>query len=115
MHATSLELYAVNALENGGRFAVSVSREDDLVEKGDVVAAKFTDIIMLFDVTPKGEVTVNGKDIPMGLSNVQVEAATIFGSNGGSANMSREELEKAFDVGVVGVQILASSEKVEVD
>ncbi|KAJ3100609.1 hypothetical protein HDU97_002097 [Phlyctochytrium planicorne] len=219
VHATSLELYAVNALHDGGRFAVAVSREDDLVEKGDVVgkylwedertlcdnldgkrednlllpskeeeedrttkniidlilfwtnvnqcsnggggivatdysscvslaqifhhlpplphyhkrygkegegkddelngrhrrmAAKFTDIIMVFDVTPSGDVILNNKTIPMGLSNVQVEAATIYGINK-SDNMTREQLEKSFDVGVVGIQVLATSEKVLID
>ncbi|KAJ3111843.1 hypothetical protein HDU96_005295 [Phlyctochytrium bullatum] len=115
VHATSLDLYAVNALEDGGRFAISVSREDDLVEKGDVVAARFADIIMMFDVTPKGEVTVNDKVVPMGLTNIEIEAGTVTGVTAAGANFSREDLEDAFDVGVVSVQVLAVSERVEVD
>ncbi|KAJ3095337.1 hypothetical protein HDU97_007027 [Phlyctochytrium planicorne] len=114
IHATSLELYAVNALQDGGRFAVAVSREDDLIEKGNVVAAKFTDVIMVFDVTPLGQVSVNGQPIPMGLSNIQVEAATVFGA-GPQSNLTRDQLEKAFDVGVVGIQILAQSDKTLVE
>ncbi|KAJ3108693.1 hypothetical protein HDU96_007452 [Phlyctochytrium bullatum] len=115
VHATSLELYSVNALEDGGRFAVTVSREDDLVEKGDVVATRFTDIIMMFDVTPKGDVTVNGQLIPMGLTNVQVEAGTIVGTTPAGANLTRDQLESAFDIGVVGIQVLAASEHLVID
>ncbi|KAI8834142.1 hypothetical protein BC829DRAFT_72740 [Chytridium lagenaria] len=73
------------------------------------------DIIMLFDVPPRATLLLTVTKSLWVSATSQVEAATIYGSNPQALNMTRQELEKSFDVGVVGIQVLATSEKVEVD
>ncbi|KAI9337881.1 hypothetical protein DFJ73DRAFT_848553 [Zopfochytrium polystomum] len=102
VHQTSLDLYALGKLDEGGSFAVSVSRVDDLVgDNGKLLATKMYDVILMFDVP-----------VQMGLSNIVMQAGTIVGvTRDGVETMDRAAMEDAFDVGVVGLQVMATSEK----
>jgi hypothetical protein len=105
-HSTSLDLYAVQKLQDGNRFAVEVVRSDELYDNEDsLIGTKDFDVIMTFDVLTDGLVTLNGNPVPMGISEAYFEAGTIIQSE--SDDFTAEELEDSFDIGVVGADIMA--------
>ncbi|KAJ3011979.1 hypothetical protein HKX48_006548 [Thoreauomyces humboldtii] len=127
LHATSLDLYALEDSNTGGRFAVRVERIDQVVDmdaeqesalaansedvRGTLLAARVADVIVMFEITPTGVVSVNGQVVPMGMSNLQVEADVVTGVTADGEKLSEDQLTKAFDVGLVGMKVLVEGEK----
>jgi hypothetical protein len=58
-----------------------------------------------------GEITANGKSIPMGLSNVHIDAYTMNAYNASSLNRNLDL--HSYDVGIIGMTIQAHSERIE--
>ncbi|KAJ3282542.1 hypothetical protein HK104_010836 [Borealophlyctis nickersoniae] len=104
----------------GERFAVSVKRVDELVDvdesetKGKLVAARVVDVIVLFEVSPSGEVSVNSVPVPLGVSTIKTEAGMVMGVSA-DANMTKEELKEAFDVGIVAIEVHAKADRIAWD
>ncbi|KAJ3089988.1 hypothetical protein HK102_004975 [Quaeritorhiza haematococci] len=124
IHKTSLELYAAGKLNEHGRFAVSVKRVDDLVDVAEdgtktELAERITDVIVMFDVDKKGQVTVNDVPVQMGVSNLKIKAAMVVGvTKAGLETLnitSKADIENAFDVGIVGIEVDATGEQVQVN
>lgn len=116
-HKSSLELYSSGRLADDGRFAIKVKREDHLVDKSEKIADRFVEVIVKFDVSTDGKLMVNGVHVPMGLHNIKVEAVTvtkIYTKSAKSHNMDKATIKKAFDIGLVSLDIKAVTEKVTV-
>ncbi|KAI8915185.1 hypothetical protein DFJ77DRAFT_461592 [Powellomyces hirtus] len=128
LHATSLDLFALEGDDaQSGLFAVRVERVDKVMDldesqekalaahdqdvDGTLLAARVANIIVMFSVSPKGEVSVNGQPIPMGMSNVKVEADVQTGITADGEKMTKEELINAWDRGLVGMKVLVEGEK----
>lgn len=122
-HSTSLDLYAVDdSGSDYGRFLVRVERIDEIVdvkesadgkkEEGTLLGARVSDIIVAFDVSPKGEVSVNGVPVPMGMSNMQIEADVVTGITADGEKLTEAELTAAFDRGLVGLTVHVEGETV---
>ncbi|KAJ1530003.1 hypothetical protein HK096_009059, partial [Nowakowskiella sp. JEL0078] len=119
VHKTSLELFQLGNLPTVNRFAVRVRRVDDVLDdkaENAVVAERISQVFLTFDVSPAAEVTVNGASVPMGISRLQIEAGIVVGvSEETAAKIPKEELAKAFDIGLVNVLVHVSGEKTLVD
>ncbi|RKO96189.1 hypothetical protein CAUPRSCDRAFT_12118, partial [Caulochytrium protostelioides] len=126
-HKTSLDLYAAGKLHEHGRFAVKVSRfdalidiPDDLLTNDDAavapLASRTTDVIIMFDVdAAKKEVVVNGEIVPMGVSRLQVNAGMVVGITEDGLKHDPEELARAFDVGIVDIQVFAHARQAVIE
>ncbi|KAI8902747.1 hypothetical protein BC833DRAFT_561427 [Globomyces pollinis-pini] len=85
-------------------FAVQVVRIDDLVDTDakKELAVKTTAVLLKFDVDSDGLVTVNDRPVPMGISDLQIEAKTTVGlSDGVDTTLVVDNM----DVGIVDVQL----------
>ncbi|TPX71177.1 hypothetical protein SpCBS45565_g01371 [Spizellomyces sp. 'palustris'] len=113
LHATSLDLYAIDNENDYGRFAVRVERVDQVVdvkddqkdEEGKLLAARIHDVVVVFDVGPKGNVLVNGVPVPMGMSNLKIEADVVTGVTAEGEKFTKQELASAFDTGLIGMKV----------
>lgn len=111
-HKTTTQLVPLSSLDEGASFAVSVTRDDNLTgENDELLGSKFHQVLVVFDVTPTGQVSCNGAPVKMGVSTIMMTTGTIYGiTSQGLSTLSREELESAYDVGVVAMQVMAMKE-----
>ncbi|KAI8824487.1 uncharacterized protein EV422DRAFT_520270 [Fimicolochytrium jonesii] len=132
VHQTTVDLYGVEHESQFGRFVVRVERVDQIVDldekneaalaadgsldkiDGTLIATRISDVVVMFDVTPKAEVLINGKPVPMGMSNLQVEAEVITGvTAAGQKMMNAEQLKDAFETGIVGLKVFVQGQTSE--
>ncbi|KAJ3162403.1 hypothetical protein HDU86_004883 [Geranomyces michiganensis] len=128
LHETSLDLYALEGDDSkSGFFAVRVERTDKIVDldaaqekalasssspqnvDGTLLAARVTNILFMFKVSPDGHVSIDGKPVPVGMSDVQVEADVQTGVTAEGEKLSKSELVNAWDRGLVGMKVLLES------
>ncbi|KAI8594102.1 hypothetical protein BDZ88DRAFT_402579 [Geranomyces variabilis] len=129
LHETSLDLYALEGDDSkSGYFAVRVERTDKIVDldaeqekafaasssspqdvDGTLLAARVTNILFMFNISPEGKVSIDGKPVPVGMSDVQVEADVQTGITAEGERLGKEELVNAWDRGLVGMKVLLES------
>ncbi|KAJ8328389.1 hypothetical protein QVD99_000896 [Batrachochytrium dendrobatidis] len=109
---------------SASHFVVSVQRVDMLVDDGSnssdgtshtpgLVGAKYSQILLNFDVSPDTKkISVNGVSVPMGITEIKVTAKTAVSID---KSADRKAALKAFDKGIVKVQITASGSDVHHD
>ncbi|KAJ3180042.1 hypothetical protein HDU87_002265 [Geranomyces variabilis] len=128
LHETSLDLYALEGDNSkSGYFAVRVERTDKIVDldaeqeklfasssapqdvDGTLLAARVTNILFMFNISPEGKVSIDGKPVPVGMSDVQVEADVQTGITAEGERLGKDELVNAWDRGLVGMKVLLES------
>lgn len=131
-HETSVDFYQLpDEMTPYPHFLVEVDRHDVLTDVQDsdvsteqIVAQKYTHIVLAFDVSPSKEVTVNGKPVPMGISHLTLEADTLqlikkpdavkADGNGRKIQMSKDDLMKSMDKGLIGVSLSVEAQTVHI-
>jgi len=94
------------------RFAVSVSRVDDLVDDdGKVVAERVTAVVFNFDLKDD-QLLVNNVPVALGISSITTLEAEILS---GATPEEAQALEKEFDIGLVKVEVATSAESFPTD
>jgi hypothetical protein len=109
IHETSVNV-ATNEPEytEANRFTVEVTRVDELIETDDnsQKAIRATVVILEFDVNQDGEVVLNHCPIQMGISNIQIDAATVISTAEG---FTLEQAEADLDIGLIEVEVYANA------
>ncbi|KAI9097012.1 hypothetical protein DFS34DRAFT_131472 [Phlyctochytrium arcticum] len=122
LHETTLDLLQLDSDNEYGRFAVRVSRTDELIDvpdniaatadeltalrEGTLIAERIHDVVVMFDVSPKGDVSVNGVPVPIGMTNLKIEADVVTGVTVAGAEMlTDDQIDKEFDRGLIGMQV----------
>ncbi|KAJ3125557.1 hypothetical protein HK098_000176 [Nowakowskiella sp. JEL0407] len=105
----------MGGLPTNNRFAIRVRRVDDIVDTtdGKLEAERTMQIFLMFDVSPTGLVTVNEAPVPLGISKLYIKAGMVVGvSEEAAKTLDKDELAKAFDVGLVNIVVHVSGEKI---
>jgi hypothetical protein len=93
---------------------------DDLVDVDDTgsaeeIALRESIVLLDFDVDPHGRILLNGKEnVPLGVSEIKVQAKYLVNARY-EDQLSNEEIEDLFDIGLVGLKIKATSEQKHVN
>ncbi|KAI8050239.1 hypothetical protein BDF22DRAFT_602680, partial [Syncephalis plumigaleata] len=96
-------------------FAVKVERVDDLLDDdGRIIAERIMDVKLNFDINDD-EVLVNGVPVDLGLSTIQVETDILVSPRGQAAGITSEDVEPAFDTGIVTLKVKAQADEILVD
>ncbi|KAI9591706.1 hypothetical protein BDF19DRAFT_453963 [Syncephalis fuscata] len=96
-------------------FAVTVERVDDLLDDdGRIIAERVMDVKLNFDINDD-DVLVNGVPVDLGLSTIQVETDVLVAPRGQMAGLTADDVEPAFDTGIVKLKVKAQADEILVD
>lgn len=105
--STSITVAESNTTPSSERFAVTVSRIDDLLDDdGSLVAERLMAVIMSFDLHDN-ELLLNGVPITLGAQSIEVIQAEVA-----ITSQENVDLDKQFDVGLVTVEVESKAEVV---
>ncbi|CAG8568983.1 10194_t:CDS:1 [Paraglomus occultum] len=105
--STSITVAESNTTPSSERFAVTVSRIDDLLDDdGSLVAERLMSVIMSFDLHDN-ELLLNGVPITLGAQSIEVIQAEVA-----ITSQEKVDLDKQFDIGLVTVEVESKAEAI---
>jgi hypothetical protein len=108
--STSITVTESNTTPSSERFAVTVSRIDDLLDDdGSLVAERLMSVIMSFDLHDN-ELLLNGVPITLGAQSIEVIQAEVA-----ITSQEKVDLDKQFDVGLVTVEVESKAEAIQTE